>query len=114
MGQPIDKGSIVTVRNNVSANDSANPTIGTGKNFVGFRTIEAEVIVGGTNPSWNVTPLLANDAGDSYQEVETVTLDEAKTYYLLIEVLGNTDVNFRVDGQAGTSPTITIKAKGVN
>ena len=106
--------TLKTIRSSVSSNDSGNPTIGTGMSFVGFKYIECEITLGGTTPAWSVTPLLANAAGTTYMEGDTTALSGAKTFVYKLEVNGNSDVNFRVDTSSGTSPTITIKARGIN
>lgn len=102
------------IRNSVISNDSSNPSVGNGQNFTGYKYVEVEVTLGGTSPSWSVTPLLVNATGDSYMEGDTTILTGAKTFVYKLEVNGNSDVNFRVDTSSGTSPTITIKARGVN
>lgn len=107
-------GSIKTIRSSVSSNDSSNPTVGTGQDFTGYKYVECEIKLGGTTPVWSVTPLLVNAAGNTYMEGYTIVLTGAKTFVYKLEVNGNSDVNFRVDTSSGTSPTITIKARGVN
>lgn len=98
----------------MSSNDSSNPSVGTGQNFTGYKYIECEITLGGTTPQWSITPILVNASGDAYMEGETIILSGAKTFVLKLEVNGNSDVNFRVDTSSGTSPTVTIKGRGVN
>ena len=118
LGKEIQSSPVVsdllTIRSNISSDDGSNPALGSGQSFIGYKKVELEIIIGGTTPSWDITPLLANNANDTYMEGETITITGSKTHIRLIEINGNSNVNFRVDGKSGTSPTITIKGKGVN
>lgn len=107
-------GDPVTIRSNVISNDSANPAVGTGKSFVGFRYIEVEFAVSGTNPVWVVTPLLMNSDRTAYMEGEAITLSGAKSSVYMLNVNGSPGVNFKCNGSSGTNPAITIKARGFN
>lgn len=105
----------LTVRSAVSSNDGANPTVGTGKDFSGYKLVEVEVKLAGTTPGWSITPLLINPAGDAYMDGETLVVSGAKTQVFLLEVHGCPDVNFRCDTQSGSSPVVThIKVRGLN
>lgn len=111
---PPIKGTPTTVRDTVLTDDSSNPAVGTGVDLSNYTYAEVEIIIGGTDPVWNVTPLLVNGAGDTYMEGETITLSGTGTYVREIQIIGNSDINFRVDGSTGTSPTITVKVIGFN
>lgn len=89
-------------------------TVGTGKSFIGYRYVELEITLEGTTPTWTVTPLLLNSTSTTYMEGESIVLTGAKTFVYLLQVNGSSGVNFRVDNSSGTSPTITIKGRGVN
>lgn len=107
-------GDAVTIRSNVTSNDAANPVVGTGKSFVGFRYIEIEFAVSGTSPVWVVTPLLVNSDRTAYMEGDPITLSGAKSSVYLLNVNGSPGVNFKCNGSSGTNPAITIKARGLN
>lgn len=97
----------ITVRSNVSSNDSANPAIAGGANCFGYEEVVVEVALTGTTPQWNVTPLFLNASGDAYSEGETVVVSGVKTHRFYLRVDNNTDVNFRLDGQSGSSPVVS-------
>lgn len=104
----------VTVRNAVSSDDASNPTyastgVNVGMNYnVGY----FDITLGGTNPSWDVTPLVDNSDDDDWAECETTTFTGAKTHRVWMSLNKVSKLNFRVDGSSGTSPTITIKLIG--
>lgn len=108
-------GALKTIRSSVSSNDSSNPAVGSGQAFDGFKSIELEVKITGTAPSWNITLLLLNADEDTYMTGVTTALSGAKTHTLKLEVDGNMDVNFLCNGALGVSPVIAhIKARGIN
>lgn len=105
---------VKTVRSSVSANDSANPTVGTGKNFVGYSWIKVEITLTGTSPVASITPLVLSKDGTTYLSGETLSLTSAGSFAYDLRVDSNSDVNFKITGLGGTSPVVTISAYGVN
>lgn len=99
-----------TVRSAVTSNDSSNPAVAGGANCFGYSKVLVEINISGASPVWSVTPLFINVAGDTYSEGETLVVAGAKIHRLTLEVDGNEDVNFRLDGQSGTNPKVeTLK-----
>ncbi len=105
-------GDLKTIRSSVSTDDLSTPSLGTGQSFTGFKYVNVEITLGGTSPTWNITPLIAKLDGTGYKPgiTRVISTDEP----LSLQVDSSSDVNFRVDGSTGTSPTITIKGAGVN
>jgi hypothetical protein len=93
----------------VSANQVIGDlTIGTGADCSDCQIAEVRITLGGTTPSWVVTPLFGD--GTNYFYGDPVQIDSANgtRQVFLLDVNGSADVNFLCNGSAGTSPTIQI------
>lgn len=101
----------VKVRNAVAANDSGNPTVETGIDVDGIKEVAVSIKLGGTSPTWDVTPIFWNDHDDAdrFFDDQTKTVTEDVVYRL--KVGSSRRMYFRVDGKTGTNPTITIWVK---
>jgi hypothetical protein len=102
------RGTLVTHRNAVSADDSAWPAADSGVDCSGYKYAEVDIALGGTTPSWDVTPGFYNGTGAEYIAGVKRTISGTDNLRFAIEVNGHDDVYFYCDGKSGTSPTITI------
>ena len=98
----------LTVRENVTVDDTSNPSTGSGV-AVGYDRVPVEVTLAGTNPQATITPLLINAAGNGYVECEPVTVSGAKAKLFSLDTLKSQNVNFRIDGISGTGTSVTVK-----
>ncbi len=100
-------GSKIEVRN-VSSDDGSNPAVGSGKNFKDWFKVLVCCDVGGSTPSWDITPLYRPDSLSKYYEGQTVTVTSDSAFEL--NVYGCIDVNFRCDNSSGGTPTLIVYA----
>ncbi len=98
----------ITVRENVTVSDTANPAVSTGA-AVGYDKVIVEVILSGTDPQASVTPLFLDSTGTGYSEGETTVVSGAKNHRFELKTSKWQNVNFRIDSLAGTNPSVTIK-----
>jgi hypothetical protein len=101
-------GAMITHREIIDTNDTF--TYGSGDedktDLREYRTVLVLVDVGGTSPSWDLTPEFGDSTVGKYFAGNTSTVTEDSSFVL--------DVNFadefiiRCDGKSGTSPTIDI------
>lgn len=102
------RGTLSTHRNAVSADDSDWPSADSGVDCTGYRYAEVDVVLGGTTPSWDVTPGFYNSTATAYIAGVKRTITGSDDLRFTLEVNGHDDVYFLCDGKSGTSPTITI------
>jgi len=102
------RGTLVTHRNAVDADDSAWPSAGSGADCSGYKYAEVDIVLGGTDPSWDVTPGFYNTTGSAYIAGVKRTISGTDNLRFTIPVDGHGDVYFYCDGKDGTSPTITV------
>lgn len=101
--------AIWTIRSAVASDDASNPATAQGKfnpSEYGVESMAIDCVLGGTTPSWRVTPLFWHTTAAAY--VEGVPMVINTNFRFLSRADGCTDVYFRVDESSGTSPTITI------
>ena len=102
---------VFTLRTTVSSDDSSNPAYSTAAELgENFKTGILEVTLGGTTPSWNVTPLYDNNSDDAFIDGPTLEISGSNGQ-IFRKKLNLTDVRkfqCRVDGSAGSAPTINI------
>lgn len=103
-------GSMTRVRTAVAANDSATPEAAAAVlDCSDVRFIVVDCVVTGTTPSFTVTPLFWNAAGEQYVRGDAYTITANSRFALTAD--GCADVYFMVTGITGTgTPTITIEA----
>ncbi len=121
--RPVDTGKVlkvtyaplVTVRENVTVNDSGNPSnTDVCHDFTGWEVLDIYIKVSGTDVSWDITPIFGDGSDDGvfYDGVTiTVTGNEMRR----IQGMGAPCVYFRCDGASGTNPKIeSIAVRPVN
>lgn len=106
--QGVSLSTRTTHRSGVTSNDTFAYASGDSAKLTcaGFRYALVEVDVGGTTPSWDVTPEFGDATASTYfkGQKRTVTQDER----FIVEVDGETMLMIRLDGQSGTSPTASV------
>ena len=111
----IEYGNIITVRENITSDDIANP-----QNFddcfdlSGWEYIDVYIKVSGTNPAWDITPIFGLDeANFDFYDGEGISV--SKNEVRRMQVLGAKYLYFRCDNSSGTTPKIeSIKIRPVN
>ncbi len=98
----------ITIRENVTTDDTSNPSVSTGVG-IGYKRVPVEVILSGAEPKATITPLLLNATGDGYNECESVIVSGAKSKLFTLDIFKSQNVNFRIDNISGTGTSVTIK-----
>lgn len=122
MGGRIEPSSVVgplfLARNGVTASDAANPAASSGVNFLNFTYAILDVVLTGSSPTVDITPLFFNTSANVYidGQARTVasTTNATYTQRLIVEVDNNPDVYYKLTGIAGSTPTVTIYTQGLN
>ena len=90
------------------ADDAADPTIGTGIDLSSFKYVAVKCILGGTTPSYDLTPLYGDSITSVYGHGEKRTVASTGADIFVIDALYSTDFYIKCDGKSGTNPTISI------
>jgi len=98
---------ILPHRLNVTANDTVNPSEGSGMDLSDFRYALVDVVLTGTdNPSWKMTPLFFNKETNQYHDGEPISVTSSGRYK--IEVTGSDDFYILLTEKSGTNPEISL------
>ena len=103
--------AVITHRSAVNSDDSDVPAIGSGQDLTGFQAVLVDIVLGGTNPEWDITPCFGDSTINAY--TKGTKRHVAENSHFKVEVNGCTDFYVLCDGSSGTSPTITVYLRGL-
>jgi len=101
--------AIWTIRSAVASDDASNPATAQGKfnpSEYGVECLAVDVVLGGTNPQWKVTPLYWSRTAAVYVEGIPMVCD--RNWRFVTRADGCTDFYVRCDNSSGTSPTVSV------
>lgn len=111
-------GPLYLARNAVATSDTANLAAGSGINFEPFTYAILDVVLTGSSPTVDITPQFYNTSAATYIDGATRTVasttDATYTQRLIVEVDNCPDTYFKCTAVAGSTPTVSIYATGLN